>query len=101
MSDAGGNLWTHYFALSGAARENDELKRKVVELEGAVQALEARLSEQKANEQTLALRESMALTIIAARVIAGSPDPNSLNVMIDRGALDGVTMDMPMTRHRG
>jgi rod shape-determining protein MreC len=101
VSDAGGNLWTHYFALSGAARENDDLKRQVVELQGSVQALEARLSQQQALEDTLALRDSLAVPSVAARVIAGSPDPGSLNVMIDRGSLDGVTADMPVIAASG
>jgi rod shape-determining protein MreC len=94
VSDAGRSIWTQYFALSGAARDNEDLRRRIVELEANLQMERARSGQVRALEDILEMRRSMPLRSVSARVIAGSPAPGSLTVLIDRGLDDGVESDM-------
>jgi rod shape-determining protein MreC len=96
-----GGFWSHYLALHGAAEENDGLRRRIVELEGQVQQQRALLSRTQALEATLALQQSVPAPTLTARVIAGSPSPESLTVTIDRGAADGVVADMGVIAAEG
>ncbi|MEZ5319906.1 MAG: rod shape-determining protein MreC [Vicinamibacterales bacterium] len=96
VADAVGGLWGHYFALSGAARENDELRRRVLELEAELQAARARNLEVRSLEQLLAVRDALPTASVTARVIAGSPEPGTTLITIDRGTDDGVRVDMPV-----
>ncbi len=52
-------------------------------------------------EQVLGLRSRSSAPTIAARVMAGSPAPGALTVTIDRGASDGVALDMAVIGPRG
>lgn len=101
VADTGISLWTRYFALSGAAKENEDLRRRIVELEGSLQAERARTMYVDDLEDTLALARSLAAPTLSARVIAGSPAPGSYTVLIDRGRNDGVTADMAVIAAAG
>src|SRR3954464_11122850 len=46
-------FWSHYFALSGAARDNEALRGRVLELEGQLQGERARGSRVDALEDAL------------------------------------------------
>jgi rod shape-determining protein MreC len=96
VSDAGRNVWTQYFALSGAARENEDLRRRIVELEAELQLERARSGQTTALEDALGLARTVTAPTLSARVIAGNPAPGSLNVVIDRGSRDGIVADMPV-----
>jgi len=89
-----GGLWSRYVALVGASRENEALRLRVLELEAEVQQQRARAAEASALEGLLGLRDRMALDTVAARVVAASPSPERLHVLIDRGRRDGVGPDM-------
>jgi rod shape-determining protein MreC len=101
VADTGRSFWSTYLGLRGAARENEDLRRRVLELEGQVQEQEARLVEIEALRAALALQRSSEWPTVAARVIAGSPDPGALTVTIDRGSADGVEPDMAVIGARG
>lgn len=101
VADFGRGLWTNYFALRGAARENDALRLRILELEGQVQEQQALAGRARVLEATLGLRQSQAAPTLAARVIAGSPMPNVLTVTVDRGAEDGVSPDMAVIGVKG
>jgi rod shape-determining protein MreC len=94
IGDGGRSLWSNYFALRGVARENADLRRRVLQLEGELQQAQAAASQTHALEATLGLQKSMSQKTLAARVIAGDPSPGSLTVTIDRGTADGVNRDM-------
>src|SRR5690348_9025435 len=100
-ADGGRGVWTDYFALRGAARENDALKRQVADLQAALQQQEAIASRTHALEDALGLKESQPAPTLAARVIAGSPSPGSLTVTIDRGTADGVQPDLAVIGQAG
>ena len=101
IADAGRSFWSNYLGLRGAARENADLKRRLLELEGQVQEQRAQLSEIDALRHTLALQRSLNLPTMAARVIAGSPEPGAFFVTIDRGSADGLAPNMAVIAARG
>jgi rod shape-determining protein MreC len=101
VADAGRGLWTEYVALSGAARENDELRRRVLDLEGQIQEERALSARVRSLEEALGLRLSQPAPTVTARVIAGSPAPGVLTVTVDKGTEDGVAPDMAVIGARG
>lgn len=101
VADAGRGVWSNYVAVSGAARENEALKRQILELEAELQRQRALAARSKSLEEALGLRTQMSAPTLAARVIAGSPSPGSDRVTIDRGSSDGVGPDMAVIAERG
>ena len=103
VSGGVGGIWEHYFSLVGKSRENDELKARVLQLEGELQAEKARGDRAAALEEVLALQKSVPAPTLAARVIAGNPivHPRGLPITIDRGANDGVSANMAVIAGRG
>jgi len=94
IADGGRSLWANYFALRGVVRDNDALRRRVLDLEAQLQKAQAQASQAQTLEQALGLRQSVDVPTLAARVIAGDPSPGSLTMTVDRGAADGVQPDM-------
>jgi rod shape-determining protein MreC len=101
VGDGLAGLWHHYLALGGVSRQNEALQSRVVELEGALASERAIAGQTHALEATLAMRQSMTTATIAARVIAGSPSPESLTITIDRGADDGIADNMAVLAPAG
>ena len=94
-------LWSHYFALGGVARENEDLRLRVLDLEGQLQGERARASQLNGLEDALTLQRSVVAPTLAARVIAGNPFPGVLTVNVDRGTADGVQPNMAVINLRG
>ena len=101
LADGGRSVWTNYFALRGAARENEQLRGRILELEAQLQEQQSLATRSRALEDALKLRETLAAPTLAARVIAGNPSPGSYTVTIDRGSADGVAADMAVIGARG
>ena len=101
VTSGAGGLWSHYLALIGVARDNDQLRARVVALEAELQAERARGAQTSALEEALNLQKSMVAPTLAARVIAGNPVPGSLTVTIDRGKADGVASNMAVVSGAG
>jgi len=87
-------LWTHYIGLVGATRNNEALTQRVAELEVALQAERATAEEARGLQRLLQFRETVPLSTLPARVVAGDPSPDALTITIDRGSADGVRADM-------
>jgi rod shape-determining protein MreC len=100
-----GRLWSNYFALVGASRENEALRTKVIELEGQLQGEQARGVRVSALESALNLQKSLVASTLSAHVIAASPVPGPVPgaepITIDRGKADGVTPNMAVISGRG
>jgi rod shape-determining protein MreC len=101
VAGLGRSFWTNYLAVSGAARENEELRRRLLDLEAELQRQRALAGRTQSLEQVLALKSSLAVDTVAARVIAGSPSPGSDRVTIDRGRRDGMRADLAVIADRG
>ncbi len=96
LADGVGGLWTNYFALRGAARDNEQLKQRILDLEGKLQQQQAIASRAQSLEALLAMRQAVPIPSLAARVIAGNPSPGWPTVTIDKGSDDGVALNMPV-----
>jgi rod shape-determining protein MreC len=101
VADTGRGVWTNYVAVSGAARENEELHRQILELETELQRQRALAARTLELEAALGLRAELAAPTIGARVIAGSPSPGSDRVTIDRGTNDGLRPDLAVLGQKG
>jgi len=100
---AGGvhGFWSHYLALSGAARDNEALRAQLLALEGQLQGERARSARVNALEAALSLQHTVVAPTLAARVIAGNAMPNVMTVTLDRGTADGVRRNMAVIDARG
>jgi rod shape-determining protein MreC len=96
-----GSLWRNYVGLRGAARENAELKARLLELEGQLQGERARTRLVDSLEDALGLKRSLVAPTLAARVIAGNPMTGVLTINIDRGADDGVVPNTAVINGQG
>ena len=101
IAGIGSNIWDNYIALQGAAAENESLRRRVLELEGHVQAQAALVQQTQELEGLLRLQQSVAAPTLAARVMAGDAAPGALFITIDRGAVDGVEANMAVIGQYG
>lgn len=101
VADGIGGIWTNYFALRGAARENAALRQQILTLDAALQQEQAVVGRTRSLEDALALAHSVPDALVAAEVIAGNPSPGTLTVTIDRGTRDGLTPDMAVIGARG
>jgi rod shape-determining protein MreC len=95
------SIWRRYLALGGVARENEALQAQVVELEGALASERAVAGQARALEALLHLQQSIPTPTVAARVVAGSPAPESLTMTIDRGSADGLADSMAVLAPTG
>lgn len=101
IADGGRSVWTNYFALRGAVRDNEQLRQRTLELEAQLQEAQASATEIQALRRALELRENLPVKTVAARVIAGAPSPGLFAVTIDRGTDDGVQRDMAVLGPNG
>jgi len=89
-------LWSGYFYLVGARKENAELKRQLNEYaQKEVRYQEALLLARRL-EALLDLKKQLALPITGARVVAYDPSQWSRCVIIDTGKSEGVTVGLPV-----
>ena len=101
VADGGRSVWSNYFALRGVVKENDDLRRRLLDLEGQLQQARAQATKTQALESALQLRQTVAAPTLAARVIAGAPSPGSFTITIDAGADDGVQVEMAVIGRGG
>jgi rod shape-determining protein MreC len=101
VSDGVRSGWTKYFALRGVERDNEQLRNRIIELEAQLQQEQAQAAKTRSLEEALNLQRSLDAPTVAARVIAGNPQPGSLEVTIDHGSADGVLPDMAVVGSRG
>jgi rod shape-determining protein MreC len=101
VTDGIGGLWSHYAGLRNASRENDQLRRQVLDLQGELAAERAKAAKVTSLEEALTLQKTVVPPTIAARVMAGNPVPGVMTVSVDRGTADGVRSNMGVINGRG
>ena len=101
VTGGAGGLWSRYVGLIGTSRQNEELRARILAVEGELQAERARASRLAALEELLKLQQTVVQPTLAARVIAGNPVPGSLTVTINRGTADGVERNMAVIAGKG
>lgn len=93
--------WSDYFALRGVREENERLRQRMAELEVRLQEERALAARTRQLEELLALQSGTELPTMAARIIAGNPNPGVRTVTIDRGSADGVQENMAVIAPAG
>lgn len=94
-------IWDNYINLVNVARENRELRQKVLLLEQEKNRyVEDSLAYERLKD-TLQLVEKRKFSTILARVIGHDPSNHSNTITIDRGAADGVKESWPVITHAG
>jgi rod shape-determining protein MreC len=95
------DTWSNYAYLRGARAENEELRRRVAELEVRLQE-QRTLAQKSARLQALLdLKPALAAPTLAAEVIAGYAEAGMLAITIDRGSGDGVMENMAVIASNG
>jgi rod shape-determining protein MreC len=96
VGDSLQRLWSGYFYLVGARKENAELKRQLNEYaQKEVRYQEALLLARRL-EALLDLKKQLALPITGAQVVAYDPSQWSRCVIVDKGKSEGVTVGLPV-----
>ncbi len=89
------DIWRHYFALQGASKDNEQLRRENNSLKMQITQLEGKAAEADRLAALLHFRQSHAdVPMIAARVIGASAGAASQTVQLDRGERDGIRRNM-------
>lgn len=94
-------IWRDYFYLLGVRSENRGLKSEVNLLKGEVQFLREELYQAGRLAEFERFKNTTGLVGVAARVIGESPDPWVRTIVINRGASDGIRVDMPVVTPEG
>ena len=95
------DTWSNYAYLRGARMENEELHRRVAELEVRLQEQRTLAQKSERLQALLDLKPALAAPMLAAEVIAGYAEAGMLAVTIDRGSSDGVMENMAVIASNG
>jgi rod shape-determining protein MreC len=96
------DAWRHYFALSDAARENEELRRENGQLKLEVMKLQGKSAEADRLAALLNFKQKQGkVPMIVARVIGSSADANSNVIYLDQGQRDGIRKNMGVITPEG
>lgn len=95
------NYFVSISTLRSAADENDALKARVQELEVEVKQKADLNSENERLRALLQLKETSKYKILTARIIGRDPSVWFDSSIINRGSLDGVTLNMPVVADGG
>jgi rod shape-determining protein MreC len=95
------NGWSGYVALRHVKAENDELRRQLSAAQVALQEQRALADRTRGLERMLDLRAHVALTTVAAEIIAAAATPDFRTVTLDKGSSDGLRKDMAVIASQG
>ena len=86
--------WRGYVALRGVRAQNDALQSELARAQVEIQQQRALADRTRSLEAILNLSSSLELRTAAARIIGAAPSPELRTVTIDKGANQGVRVDM-------
>ena len=99
------DIWDHYIFLRDMKEENEDLRKLVGEISTKYDNLKTLYIEtEKKNkrlEEILGFSEKTPYTLMPARVIGRDPSILSSTIVIDKGARDGVMLNMPVISPNG
>jgi rod shape-determining protein MreC len=101
VSSAVTNYLQSISTLRTAQTENDALKQRVQELEVEVQQKEDLTAENERLKSFLQLKEEEKYKILPAQIIGRDPSVWFDTLIINRGSLDGVKLNMPIINKGG
>jgi rod shape-determining protein MreC len=95
------NYFVSISNLRSAQSDNDSLKQRVQELEVELKQKEELASENTRLRSFLQLREQSKYKVLTARIIGRDPSVWFDSSIVNRGSLDGVTLNMPVVTDGG
>lgn len=98
---AGASAIQYFANLRHAATENEQLKRRLAEIETELRESRATRDENQRLKGLLGLKEEGKYGIVAARVIGRDPSAWFDTVMINRGSSSGIKLNMPVVTRDG
>ncbi len=101
LSQGVGRLWDRYLTLWTLEEENQELRRKLDELERISQRVAELDLTNRRLEKLLALRDEVGQEVIAARVVGRNPTAWVHTVVLDKGERHGVAKGMAVLAPEG
>lgn len=94
-------LWDRYVALRHAASENKSLREEIQNLTLEKNRLEAEVQASKRLRALLDLKERVPSDTVAAQVIGSSPSEAFKTIILNKGALAGLTNNLPVITPEG
>ena len=95
------SVWSHYFFLVSAAKENDNLKKSLNRaIEKNNRFSEIELSNPRLRS-LLNFKKTMTGRVLAAEVVGQDPSPWFKTIIIDKGSVDGVKKGLPVVVPEG
>jgi rod shape-determining protein MreC len=92
---------TGYVALQDVRDDNERLRTQVAQLQLQLQQEQAAAAQTRTLQGLLELKQSVPLTTVAARVIAGGASPDFRTITIDVGSRAGLANDMAVLTPAG
>jgi rod shape-determining protein MreC len=96
-----GDAWSGAFSGAELQRENDELRRKVEDLQGQIAQSQAAQSELDKLKQALDLPYAGSLARVTAQVTSGAIADFDATIDIDKGSDEGIAKGMPVVVDSG
>lgn len=93
--------WHTYVSLTQAAKENEELKKKLTHLEARILAFDEQMLENDRLRKLLGFSGRSEKKLLAAEVIGHNPFATFEALRISRGSRDGVRAGMPVVAADG
>ncbi len=100
-SAAVSNYFLSISSLRSAQSENDELKQRIQELEVEIKQKDDLAAENERLRSLLQLKEQSKYKVLTARIIGRDPSFWFDSSIINRGSLDGVTLNMAVVTDGG
>ena len=94
-------VWSGYVALRQVRRENEALKRQLVDARVELQQQRALADRSRGLETLLELRDRTTLQTVAAEIIGAAATPDFRTLTIDKGSNDGLRPDMAVISSNG
>lgn len=95
------DAWLRYILLVGIEEENKNLKNKINEFKAVLILYQEGYLEAQRLRKLLALRDDHNYHFISARAIGREQAALSKTILIDKGAVDGLKVDMPVVAPPG
>lgn len=95
------NIWNNYIHLVNVSKENEELRKTVLQLQEINNQYLEDLMAYERLKDTLHLAEDRKFSTILARVIGYDATNHSNTIVVDRGSNDGIQEGWPVITHAG
>ena len=93
--------WNGYVGLRQVRAENETLKQQLADVQVQVQEQRALADRSRGFERLLELRDRSKLNTVAADIIGSGATPDFRTVTVDKGAADGLQVDMAVLAPAG